>query len=536
MRQRKFWGWGFAGEGASEAEVEMLAGLAAQRFGVDSLGTVPPPTADEILLPRPRIPVPAALAGIVTDDHHERLVHALGRSFPDQVKPFLRDFASAPDLVAFPRDEADIAALMDWAGSQDMALIPFGGGSSVVGGVTPPRNRIALSVDLARLDRIREVDRSSRAALIEGGIFGPALEAGLKPHGLTLRHFPQSFEFSTLGGWIVTRSGGHYATGPTHIEEFVEAVTLVTPAGRIETRRLPASGAGPDTNRWVAGSEGSFGILTSAWMRLQDTPKHRIGASVAFDGFHRGAAAVRTIVQAGFQPANCRLIDAGEALSTFAGDGSADLLVLGFESAGAPVEALMDGALEICRAHGGRFDPPKVSHTGGQREGAAGAWRHAFLRAPYYREVLVARGVMVDTFETAITWDRFEHFVETVKARVLEAIHRVTGRPGQVTCRLTHVYADGAAPYFTFYGLGRGGLTDLIGQWQVVKQVASDALIELGGTITHHHAVGRDHAAHYAREVPALTLAALAAVKGRLDPKGIMNPGVLLPASASSRP
>ncbi|RJF88142.1 FAD-binding oxidoreductase [Oleomonas cavernae] len=529
MRQRKFWGWGFADEGASEAEVGMLAGLAAQRFGVDSLGVVPPPAPEEISLGRPRVQVPASLAGIVTADHHARLVHALGRSFPDQVKPFLRDFTTAPDLVAFPRDEADIAALMDWAGAQDVALIPFGGGSSVVGGVTPPGDRAALSLDMGRLDRIREIDRTSRAALIEGGMFGPALEAGLKPHGLTLRHFPQSFEFSTLGGWIVTRSGGHYATGPTHIEEFVEAVTLVTPAGRIETRRLPASGAGPDTNRWVAGSEGAFGILASAWMRLQDIPKQRLGTSIAFDGFHRGAEAIREIVQAGFQPANCRLIDAGEALATFAGDGSADLLVLGFESAGAPLDALMAGALEICRAHGGRFAPPKASSTGGQREGAAGAWRNAFLRAPYYREVLVARGVMVDTFETAITWDRFDDFVDTVKARVRDAILRVTGRPGQVTCRLTHVYADGAAPYFTFYGLGRGDLADLIGQWQVVKQAASDALIELGGTITHHHAVGRDHAAHYAREVPGLAVAALQAVKRRLDPKGIMNPGVLLP-------
>jgi alkyldihydroxyacetonephosphate synthase len=375
------------------------------------------------------------------------------------------------------------------------------------------------------MGKVLEIDRQSRAARIQAGAFGPALEAQLKPHGLTLRHFPQSFEYSTLGGWIATRSGGHFATLYTHIDDFVEAMRVVTPKGTMETRRLPGSGAGPQAERLMLGSEGILGVITEAWMRLQDAPKFRASASVKFTDFLKAAEAVRALSQSGLNPSNCRLIDAEEALGTMAGDGSASLLVLAFESADHPQDMKLARALELVRDHGGVADAAKAGGSE-HREGAAGAWRNAFLRAPFYREVLTPLGVIVDTFETAVTWDRFPAFHAEIKARMHDVLARVTGKPGHVTCRFTHVYPDGPAPYFTFQGLGR--TSALLEQWQEIKAVANDIVVAAGGTITHHHAVGRDHRPGYARECPPLFAEMMRAAKSAVDPGGIMNPGVLI--------
>jgi alkyldihydroxyacetonephosphate synthase len=339
-----------------------------------------------------------------------------------------------------------------------------------------------------------------------------------------LRHFPQSFEYSTLGGWIATRSGGHFATLYTHIDDLVESLRVVTPRGLLETRRLPGSGAGPSPDRLFIGSEGILGVVTEAWMRLQDRPRFRLGGAVRFDDFFTAARAVRAVAQAGLYPANCRILDPQEAYNTGAADGASAILVLAFESADHPVEAWMKRALECCADH--RGTPEQAGAGDGHREGAAGVWRNAFIRMPYARERLVRRAIIADTFETAITWERFEAFHDTVKAATERAIRDVTGRPGQVTCRFTHAYPDGPAPYFSFHALGRHG--DLLAQWQAIKSAASDALIGAGGTITHHHAVGRDHRPWYDREAPDLFAAALRAAKHALDPQGLLNPGVLL--------
>jgi alkyldihydroxyacetonephosphate synthase len=524
--RRKFWGWGTEDQIVPEGEATAVLAAAARRFGVDDLSGVPPPTEAEFALPAPRVRVPASLAHLVRDDIHERLVHAYGKSFADSVRMFARDVPHPPDLVAYPESPDDVARLLEWAGGARVAVVPFGGGSSVVGGVEPdvgPAYAGTVSLDLARLDRIRAVDTMSRAALMEGGLFGPALEAGLKPHGLTLRHFPQSFEFSTLGGWIATRSGGHFATRHTHIDDFVEALEVVTPAGRIETRRLPGSGAGPSPDRLFIGSEGALGIITAAWMRLQAAPRFRAAQAVRFRDFHAGAEAVRLILQAGLDPANCRLIDAEEARTAGAGDGTNALLVLAFESGHLDQAGRLAQALDLCRAAGGTWET--VAGAEAHRAGAQGAWREAFIRAPYHREVLVPRGVIVDTFETAITWDRFAEFHADVTARVSRAIVEATGRPGGVTCRFTHAYPDGPAPYFTFQALGdRARVLD---QWRQIKAAASDAVIAGGGTITHHHAVGRDHDPWYRVQRPSLVGAALSAAKAALDPVGILNPGVI---------
>jgi alkyldihydroxyacetonephosphate synthase len=525
--QRKFWGWGTEDQTVTAEERAFLTAAFAKRFNTAFPAPVAPPNPEDIQLRAPRLAVPSNLQRIATASPHERLIHAYGKSFPDSVRMFQRHVPHPPDVVVYPENEADIIATLDWAASVGAAVIPFGGGSSVVGGVecdVGASYKGVITIDLARLDRVFEIDRASRSARIQAGTFGPALEAQLKPHALTLRHFPQSFEFSTLGGWIATRSGGHYATLYTHIDDFVQSIRVVTPAGTIETRRLPGSGAGPQPERLFLGSEGILGIITEAWMRVQDAPKFRASATAKFGDFLAGARAVRALGQSGLYPSNCRLIDANEAAGTGAGDGSAALLVLGFEGADHPLDAWMARAIELVRDHGGVVEQPKAPSA--HREGAAGAWRNAFLRAPYYREVLVPLGLIVDTFETAITWDKFEAFHATITARMNDVLKRVTGKPGSVTCRFTHVYPDGPAPYFSFQALGR--FDALIDQWRQIKEAANDVVVSAGGTVTHHHAVGRDHRSGYERECPPLFADALRAAKRQLDPQGLLNPGVLL--------
>lgn len=533
MARRKFWGWGVEGAGPSEEQTRGVARLLSERFGV-ALAPAPPPRIEEIALRPPRVRPPAALAGLCSDDPAERAGHSYGKSYRDVVRGFRREFENPPDWVALPRSEGDIEALLAWCGEERVAAIPYGGGSSVVGGVEPAVGGDwagAISIDLRHLGRVLEIDRVSRAARIQAGVLGPALEDQLRPHGLTLRHFPQSFEFSSLGGWIATRSGGHYATLYTHVDDFVQALRVVTPAGVVETRRLPGSGAGPAPERLFVGSEGTLGIVSEAWMRLQDRPTRRASASVRFagdDGFLRGARAVRALSQAALYPTNCRLLDPTEAQTSGAGSGDAAVLVLGFESADHDLDAWMERALECCRDAGGEA-PPDAARTrrdaGAAREGAAGAWRKAFLQAPYLRDVLVSLGVIAETFETAITWDRFESFHEAVMERTRDALKRVCGA-GSLACRFTHVYPDGPAPYYSVLAPATRGSE--LAQWAEIKSAASDALIALGGTITHHHAVGRDHRPWYERERPELFARALAAAKRALDPAGVLNPGVLL--------
>ncbi|MES1194222.1 MAG: FAD-binding oxidoreductase, partial [Solirubrobacterales bacterium] len=397
-----------------------------------------------------------------------------------------------------------------------------GGGTSVVGGVEPrvPSDRLGVvSLDLSRLDQVVEVDAVSRAARVQGGVAGPALEGQLAQHGLTMRFFPQSFELSTLGGWIATRAGGHFATVWTHIDDMVESVRAITPSGAWESRRLPGSGAGPSPDRLLLGSEGILGVITEAWVRVQPKPKFRASRAVRFKDFMIASEAVRELAQSGLNPANCRLVDALEAQQTGAGDGSFALLVLGFESTDSEVDGLLARGLAIAKAHGGEWDEPSGSDSG-----AVGTWREAFIAMPYLRDALLQLGVLSDTFETAITWERWPAF----HAAVVGAVHEALGEPCRVTCRLTHVYPDGPAPYFTVLAPARRG--DELAQWEEMKRAASDAIIAAGGTITHHHAVGRDHREWYDVQRPDLFAAALRAAKSAVDPAGVLNPGVLVDA------
>src|SRR6516225_1214552 len=450
--RRKFWGWGLENEGLTASEIEQLGAVFSERLRIDGVRRIQePPRVEELNLPAPRLAPPASLEAAFSADPYDRAAHTYGRSFRDLVRAFRRDYAHAPDLVAFPRGEGELVSVLEWCGDAGAAAIPFGGGSSVVGGIEPDVGdgyRGVISVDLRHLAGVLEVDHTSRAARIAAGTLGPALEAQLKPHGLTLRHFPQSFEWSTLGGWIATRSGGHFATLHTHIDEFVEAVRVVTPRGVLQTRRLPASGAGPSAERLFCGSEGTLGVITDAWMRVQPRPRFRAGASVSFAAFADAVQAARELAQSGLHPANCRLLGHDEALLSGSGDASHAILVLGFESADHELGPWLARALEICAAHRGEVRE--------EESDPAAVWRASFLRGPHLRDGLTRLGLVSETFETAVTWDRFWEFHDGVLAATRQAVDRACGG-GVVSCRFAYVYADGPAPYYTVVAPGRLG-------------------------------------------------------------------------------
>jgi alkyldihydroxyacetonephosphate synthase len=530
-------------------------------FGGEVRAAVP---LEEVEVRAPRLRRPDAFGDLFTDAKYERVSRALGKAYRDVVRGHRGEFEHPPDLVAQPRDCSEVETVLSWAEAEGAAVVPFGGGTSVVGGVEAPLgDRPVVTMDLRRLDRLVEVDPTSLAARIEAGATGPRLEEQLREHGLTMRCFPQSFEYSTLGGWIATRAGGHFATKETHVDDLVESVRAVTPRGTWESRRLPGSGAGPSPDRLLLGSEGILGVITDAWVRVRPRPEWKAAATVRFERFADACEAVREIVQARLDPANCRLLEAAEAEMTGAGDGKAHLLLLSFESAHHHVDAQLQVALAAASDHRGRPEGPRVtepsrpSHPGapsmstgrkpdistgfrpvdgeGRPNGddsAMDSWRGAFLLAPYLRDTFVSCGVLSETFETAITWDRLEEFHATVMETARRVVAEVSGAPREgrgaplVTCRFTHAYPDGVAPYFTVLAPAvRGGEVE---QWDEIKAAVSDAVIEGGGTITHHHAVGRDHRPWYDRQRPAPFAAALRAAKAELDPAAILNPGVLL--------
>jgi alkyldihydroxyacetonephosphate synthase len=524
-RRLKHWGWGYEDQQPPYEQIRDAANGVRAHLGFGEAEVERPVPLDDVELRPPRLKVPEPLADIAAVDPHARTSHALGKAYRDVVRGFRGQFDDPPDAVMRPRDEHELERVLDWACSEDIALIPYGGGTSVVGGVEPRGLERAVSVDVRALDRVLEVDPASRAARIQAGATGPGLEDQLREHGLTLRHFPQSFEYSTLGGWIATRAGGHFATLMTHIDDLVESVRALTPGGWWESRRLPGSGAGPSPDRILIGSEGTLGVITEAWMRVQERPRWKASAGVLFETFAAGAQAVRALGQSGLWPSNCRLLDETEGAVTMAAPERKALLVLGFESADHPVDAWLERAVELTADHGGGEVRESKSDGGGD---SVGAWRNAFVQAPYLRDSFVAGGVISDTFETAITWDRWEAFDQVVRERAERAVAEVCGE-GKVSCRFTHVYPDGPAPYYTVLAPGRRG--DEIEQWDAIKAAVSDAVIDAGGTITHHHAVGRDHRPWYDRQRPDAFAEALAGAKRALDPGWNLNPGVLLDAA-----
>lgn len=525
--RRSLWMFGLESEEPSYSERAERAARLSERLGVH-LEAPRIPAAEDLELRPPRIRPPEALSEFCSQDNWERAYHSYGADRSSYA--VFGEYPNPPDVVAHPRSERELEAVLAWCSDNGYCTIPYGGGSSVVEGVTPPEDRGPIvTIALDRLDRVVEIDETSRAARIEAGVFGPNLEDQLRPHGFTLRHFPQSFTGSTLGGWIATRSGGHYATNHNHIDEFVESLRMLTPGGWWESRRLPGSGAGPDPNRLAIGSEGILGIITEAWMRIQVRPTYRATASVRFPTWESGYEATRRIVQAKLWPANLRLLDPELARVGAGLDGTQSVLIIGFESAELSQRAPMMQAIELARDAGGVVPDDEIQISDGTgaptgRTGAAGAWRDAFI--PRGGGLGAGLGLIGGTFETAITWDKWPEFDAIVREETLKALNEICGG-GTLNCRFTHVYTDGPAPYYTYGGAFRPG-ADFREQEKAIKQAASEAIMRAGGTITHHHAVGRQHRPWYDRERPEPFAEALRGAKRAVDPNGVLNPGVLI--------
>jgi alkyldihydroxyacetonephosphate synthase len=417
-------------------------------------------------------------------------------------------------------------------------VVPFGGGTSVVGGVAPLRGRhhAAIALDLRRLDAVVGVDARSRLATLQAGMTGPAVEAALAAHGLTLGHLPQSFEFSTVGGWVATRSAGQASAGYGRMDDLVAGLRAATPAGPLEARALPATAAGPDLRELLMGSEGTLGVITEATLRVAPRPGAQAFWACSLPDFAAAGEALRALEQAGAAPTVTRASDEEETRINLAMAGSAQeatalrtylrarghghpcLLILGWDAPGAAALAeRRRAAARVLREHG----PVSLGGRVGQ------AWAARRFHGPYVRDELLGRGIMVDTLETATTWDALPRLYGAVGAALRGAL-AARGTPAAVGCHVSHVYPDGASLYFTFLARQERGAE--LAQWRAAKAAASDAIAATGGTITHHHAIGRDHAPWLGEEIGALGLDVLRAVKARLDPAGIMNPGKLVAA------
>jgi alkyldihydroxyacetonephosphate synthase len=517
------WGWGTPDREPTAEVLEAAAPEVLRLLGFPAQAPEEPAPLQE--LPPARIELPDTLSNLASTEPVDRARHGVGRSYRDVVRGIRGQLDHVPDVVVRPRAQIDVVRLLDWADDARVAVIPFGGGTSVVGGVEPIVGDAytgVVSLDMAGMSGVMDVDTISRSALVAAGTTGPQLEEGLRKHDLTARFFPQSFERSTLGGWIATRAAGHFSTRITHIDDLVESVRGLVPGTRVwDSRRLPASGAGVSPDRMMLGSEGAFGVITDASIRVQPRPKLRWSATYAAPDFMTGALAMRALMRDGLLPATARVIDARESAITGTLTTGEAAVVVGLESLGPPLDNDAAYISELLADNHLRCVEAGMRETGG----AGDTWRNTFVSAPYLRETLILLGVLVETFETSVMWEHFSELHTSVTEKVERALQEICGG-GFVTCRTTHAYVDGIAPYFTVFAPARRGSE--LAQWDAIKAVATDALVAAGGAVTHHHAIGRDHRRWYDARQTAAFRSALGGAKRALDPNGIMNPGALL--------
>ena len=483
-------------------------------------------------------------AGHVSLDAAERIFHAGGKSTPDLLRRRSGDALDAPDAVAFPGSSEEVAQLLAVCVRRKLAVVAFGGGTSVVGGVEPLRGRFAgvITLDMRRMDKLLHFDPLSRTATFEAGIRGPAIEAALAPHGFTLGHFPQSHQEATLGGYVATRSAGQASTGYGRSDDLVKSVHLETPSGPLDAGSLaPGTAAGPKLLDVVVGSEGTLGVITEATLKVTPAPAGKVYGAWSFPSFQAGADAMRQLRHHGARgdmPHVCRLSDTDETASTFKlggwktgalsrylaarGQKTPALALFVWEGDGRQARARKRRSARILRRAGGIAVGPLPGKS----------WEHGRFSGPYMRDELLTRGVYVETLETAAIWGRVEQTYRDVRAAILDAL-QANGGKAFVQTHISHVYPDGASLYFTFLaGLEEDGLA----QNARVKEAASAAILAAGATITHHHAVGLDHAPYMRAEIGDLGVKVLAGIKTTLDPEGIMNPGKLIPAPLEDKP
>jgi alkyldihydroxyacetonephosphate synthase len=461
---------------------------------------------------------------VITDDRG-RLLRAGGKSTLDLLRRRDSGEQDAPDAVVVPGDEAEVAGVLAHCARQRIAVVPFGGGTSVVGGVDPVRAGFTavVSLDLRRLDQLHQLDPISGEAELGAGVTGPDAEKLLAAQGFSLGHFPQSFQFATIGGFAATRSSGQGSAGYGRFDDMVRGVRAVTPAGVLDLGRAPASAAGPDLRQLVVGSEGVFGVITRVRVRVHPVPEVTRHEAWSFPDFSTGAAALRAVVQTGAGPTVLRLSDEAEtgvnlATSESIGEQSITggcLAITTFEGTAAHAQSRHDETRAVLEAHGG-------TSLG---EEPARAWEHGRFNAPYLRDALLSAGALCETLETATNWSNVPALKDAVTGALTEALAE-SGTPALVLCHISHVYPTGASLYFTVVAGQRG---NPIEQWRTAKAAASEAMVRTGGTITHHHAVGADHRPWMTDEIGDLGVAVLRAVKATLDPTGILNPGKLIP-------
>ncbi len=535
-REMRFWGWGEDAHAGSAPE-HAIGWLERVLEGPLAAPQAAPAIAD-VQLPKSKLTRRAATAlqaivgeDGVREDDHARVIHAAGKGYPDLVRLRDGDARPAPDAVVLPADGEQVRLLLDACVAEGIAVVPFGGGTSVVGGVEPERggHRAVIALDLGRMTRLLSLDERSQLATLEPGLRGPEVEHVLRARGFTLGHYPQSFEYATVGGWVATRSAGQASAGYGRIDELVEGVRLAAPAGDLDLPAHPASAAGPDLRELVVGSEGVLGVLTQVTLRVRPRPPAGRYEAWMAPSFAAGQEALRALVQEHATPDVARLSDEAEttmslALAGLAGTRAAvlgrylsargaaggSLMIVGWEGTPERVSARRRATNAVLRRHG-------AVPLGA---GPGRAWARGRFHAPYFRDDLIARGVMVETLETATTWSGLPGLYAAVRGAL-------SAHAPFVACHVSHIYPTGASLYFTF--LAHQQPDDVIGQWNRAKSAACDAIVSAGGTITHHHAVGRDHRRWLAAEDGELGIEALRAVKDRLDPAGIMNPGKLLP-------
>jgi alkyldihydroxyacetonephosphate synthase len=531
----KWWGWGDPGR-RLELPAAAVAAL-REELGVRSEDGREPVSLEEVSLPEPRV-VPDAVraaGGEVLDGTEDRLRRAAGRSYPDLVRLRSGRLEMAPDAILRPADASAVEAVLGACTAAGVAVVPYGGGTNVVGGLDAigDGHNAVVSLDLARLRSV-DLDPRSLTARLGPGLTGPAAEVALGDLGATLGHFPQSFEEATVGGFAATRSAGQASSGYGRFDDLVTAVELCAPAGMLRTRQIPHTAAGPSLRELVLGSEGTLGVITEVTCRVRPAPRVRIYEGWMAEDFDSGREIVRDLAQRHEAPDVLRLSDEEETRVSLDLAGTEGIQKRALD-AYLSLRRRQGGCLMICGWEG-EAEAARRRRSLGQarlRLGSAvplGAspgrsWDRSRYGGPYLRDELVSLGVMVETLETAHTWSRLDELYRAVRT----ALRGALGERSIVMCHVSHAYADGASLYFTFFGRARPG--EELEQWREAKTAACEAIVAAEGTITHHHAVGRDHAPYMRAEVGELGLDALRAVKERFDPAGIMNPGKLLPAA-----
>jgi alkyldihydroxyacetonephosphate synthase len=537
----RWWGWGEDAHAGSLPD--HARGFLQEHFGSVPATPRPPVALESVQLSDTALsePVRAELGAIVgaenvRADHGERVLHAAGKGYPDLVRLRAGTPEGAPDVVLHPDSHEQVLAVLELCAARSLAVVPFGGGTSVVGGLAPLRgsHEAVVALDLRGLGEIVSLDSDSMTVTVGAGMRAPALEQKLASHGLTLGHYPQSYEYVSLGGCAATRSAGQASTGYGAIEKMVLGLRLAAPTGEIALPPLPASAAGPGLRQLLVGSEGTLGVISEVSLRVRQAPAREAYEGLFFESFESGWQAFRKLAREHALPDVARLSDESETRMSLAlagegglkgklgrrylgmrGYGEGCIAIVGFDGGEAEVAARRRRTLHLLRRAGGL----PIGSSPGR------AWREGRFAAPYLRDDLIGLGVMVETLETATQWSNLARLHE----RVTEAIERSLreqGTPGMAMCHVSHVYESGASLYFTFLARQREGRE--IEQWQEVKRAACEAISTGGGTITHHHAVGHDHAPWMEREIGSRGLDLLRAAKAELDPAGVMNPGKLL--------